>query len=129
MDNSGGKRLQVLIVDDQPRARHSLKALLTTLPQVGGFHEAETGKQAIAFVEHTTPDLVIMDVRMPEMDGLLAAQHIKTRWPQVKVVLLSMHADYELDAITLGADAFVCKGDPPSKLLATLSSVISSCLS
>jgi DNA-binding NarL/FixJ family response regulator len=127
MDTSKGKRLRVLIVDDQPRARHSLKALLTTLPQVGDLHEAGTGRQAIEFVEHTTPDLVIMDVRMPELDGLLAAQHIKTRWPQVKVVLLSMHADYEVDAITLGADAFVCKGDPPSKLLTTLASLMPSC--
>ena len=116
--------LQALIVDDQPRTRHSLMALLSTLPQVCGLHEAENGRQAIDCIENSTPDVVLMDVRMPQMDGLLATRHIKARWPQVKVILLSMYADYEVDAIILGADAFVHKGDSPAKLLATLASLL-----
>ncbi len=117
------KPLQILIVDDQPRARHGLMALLSTLPQVGRLHEAENGRQAVDFVENSTPDVVLMDVRMPVMDGLLATGRIKAHWPQVKVILLSMYAEYEVDAITFGADAFVCKGDAPAKLLATLASL------
>lgn len=116
--------MQILIVDDQPRARQSLKALLTTWPQVKEIREAATGQEAIHLVEESQPDLVLMDVRMPEMDGVEATRHIKARWPQVKIIVLSMYADYMADALAAGADAFVSKGEPPDRLLATLAAVI-----
>jgi len=116
--------VQVLIVDDQPRARQGLKALLATWPLVREIKEAANGKEALAFVEKSLPDLVLMDVRMPEMDGLEATRQIKAKWPQVKIVALSMYADYAADALVAGADAFICKGESPEKLLATLGAVV-----
>jgi len=118
------RHMQILIVDDQPRARQSLKALLATWPQVKEIREAANGQEAVHLVEESRPDVVLMDVRMPEMDGLEATRLIKARWPQVKVIVLSMYADYMADALAAGADAFVSKGEPPERLLATLAAVI-----
>jgi len=115
--------LEILVVDDQPRARQSLKALLVTCPQVEEVREAANGRQAVRLVKESQPDVVLMDVRMPEMDGLLATRLIKTRWPQVKVILLSMYTEYLDEALAAGADAFVSKGEPLERLLATLSAV------
>ena len=116
--------MQILIVDDQPRARQSLKALLVTWPQVKEIREAANGQEAVHLVEESQPHVVLMDVRMPEMDGVEATRLIKARWPQVKVIVLSMYADYMADALAAGADAFVSKGEPPERLLATLTTVI-----
>jgi len=116
--------MQILIVNDQPRARQSLRALLATWPQVKEIREAANGQEAVRLVEESRPDVVLMDARMPEMDGLEATWLIKARWPQVKVIVLSMYADYRTDALAAGADAFVSKGEPPDRLLATLAAVI-----
>jgi DNA-binding NarL/FixJ family response regulator len=65
-----------------------------------------------------------MDVRMPEMDGLKATVQIKALWPQVKVIVLSMYLEYQDEALALGADAFVGKGEAPDRLLDLLSAVV-----
>ncbi len=115
--------LQVLIVDDQPRARRSLKALLATCAQIETAREAADGRDALALVEERLPDVILMDARMPEMDGLQATRLIKTKWPQVKIIVLSMYAEYMDEALAAGADAFVSKGAPAEKLLTTLSAI------
>jgi YesN/AraC family two-component response regulator len=118
--------IKVLIVDDQPRARRSLIALLATCFQVEKAREAANGRDALALVEECLPDLILMDVRMPEMDGLQATRLIKTRWPQVKIIVLSLYAEYMDEALAAGADAFVSKGAPADKLLTTLSAITQS---
>jgi YesN/AraC family two-component response regulator len=99
-----------------------MKALLATCPEVEEIREAASGKQALSLVEASQPDVVLMDVRMPEMDGLEAARIIKARWPHVKVILLSMY-DYASDSSAAGADAFINKAEAPVKLLATLAAL------
>jgi len=116
--------IRVLIVDDQPRARKSLKALLSTWPRASEIREASNGGEAVQLVRELQPDLVLMDVRMPEVDGLTATRKIKARWPQVKVMVLSMYLEYEDEALAAGADAFVGKGEDPNKLLDLLSAVM-----
>lgn len=118
--------VRALIVDDQPRARKSLKALLSTWPVLQEAREAADGWEAVQLVEEGQPDVVLMDISMPGMDGLQATRLIKARWPQVKVVVLTMHGEYEAEALAAGADAFVAKGEPASHLLATLSAVTAS---
>jgi YesN/AraC family two-component response regulator len=100
-----------------------LKALLATCSQVETSREAVDGRDALACVEERLPDVILMDARMPEMDGLQATRLIKTRWPQVKIIVLSMYAEYMDEALAAGADAFVSKGAPADKLLTTLSAV------
>jgi DNA-binding NarL/FixJ family response regulator len=116
--------MQILIADDQTRARQSLKALLATWPTVERVREASNGQEAVLSVEETAPDVVVMDARMPEMDGVEATRLIKRRWPLVKVVVWSMYPEYEAEARSAGADAFVTKGEPPQQLLARIAAVM-----
>ncbi len=115
------KQLQVLVVDNQPRARQSMKALLATSPQVHAVREAINGIEALHRVEECQPDVILMDVRMPGMDGLEATRLIKRKWPLVKVIVLSMYPEYRADALFAGADAFINKGESPERLLGMLS--------
>jgi DNA-binding NarL/FixJ family response regulator len=115
--------MRILIVDDLARARKSMKALVGTHPQVGALKEATNGREAIALAESWAPDAILMDVCMAEMDGLQATRTIKARWPQIKVIVLSMYGDYEAQALAAGADAFVNKGEPPARLLQALDTV------
>jgi len=112
--------IRVLVVDDQLRARQSLKALLGTWPAIRAIREAANGKEALALIQESLPDVVLMDIRMPEMDGLEATRRIKARWPQVQVIVLSVYNEHMTEAAVVGADAFVCKCEPPEALLRAL---------
>jgi DNA-binding NarL/FixJ family response regulator len=118
------KPIQILIVDDQPRACRSMRALLSTWTRAADIHEASNGREALRLVEELPPDLVLMDVRMPEMDGLEATELIKARWPQVKVIVLSMYIEHGVEALSAGADAFVGKGEAPEQLLDVVSTMM-----
>ena len=96
------QHIRVLVVDDQPRARKSIKTLLATWRDAGQVREAANGREAVRLIEESRPDVVLMDVRMPEMDGIEATRLIKARWPQVKVIVLSMYPDYAADALEAG---------------------------
>ena len=117
------RKIKVLIVDDQRRSRQSLQALLATWPAAAGIREAANGVEALHLVEEFQPDLVLIDVRMPEMGGLETTQRIKDRWPETGIVVLSMYTDFEPSALAAGADAFVTKGEPPEVLLRILEAV------
>lgn len=112
--------MRILIVDDQKRTRQSLRILLNTLPAIKEIREAEHGREAVRLILEARPSIVVMDGRMPEMDGVEATQIIKARWPGVKVILLSMYPEYQEAAAQVGADAFVSKGQPPEELLDTI---------
>jgi DNA-binding NarL/FixJ family response regulator len=116
--------IRILIVDDQPRARKSVKALLSTWTRSAEVREASNGREALRLSEELPPDLVLMDVRMPEIDGLEATRRIKARRPQVKVIVLSMYVEHGDEALAAGADAFVGKGEAPEKLLDIVSTVM-----
>jgi DNA-binding NarL/FixJ family response regulator len=72
--------------------------------------EAADGVQALTIVSERHPDVVLLDVEMPVMDGIEATRRIKRVWPKVRVVVLTMHATYRALALDAGADAFVLKG-------------------
>ena len=121
------KALRVLIVDDQRRARQSLQALLATKFHPIEVHEAANGVEAVKCIEEWLPDIVLMDARMPETDGIEATRLIKRRMPQLNVIVLSMYAEYEAAALMAGADAFISKGEPPERLLAALAASTARC--
>ncbi len=120
------KAIRILIVDDQRRTRQSLKALLATNFQSMEMQEAANGVEAIHYAEDWKPHIVLMDARMPELDGIEATRIIKTKTPEVRVIVLSMYAEYQAAALAAGADAFVSKGEPPEQLLAALTAAASS---
>jgi CheY-like chemotaxis protein len=115
--------IRLLVVDDQPRARQSLRALLATWRQAKEIREAANGHQAVKLVEEFQPDIVLMDAQMPEIDGLQATRLIKARWPQVKVLMVSMYAEYKDDALAAGADAFIGKEKLATQLLTVLTTI------
>ncbi|MBN1136141.1 MAG: response regulator transcription factor [Anaerolineae bacterium] len=116
-----GRRVRVLIADDQPRARHSLRSLLATWPEIEVVGEAADGQEAVQLAGICDPDVVLMDLCMPVMDGLAATQAIKSHWPEIRVVVLTMYTDHTPDeAFAAGADAFQVKGKPAKELLSAI---------
>ena len=113
-------RLRLLLADDRPRTRRALRALLSTDPALEVVGEAEDGVATVAAVERVRPDVVLVDVQMPRLDGVAATRQIKERWPDVRVVAHSLAIERREEALTAGADAFVAKGSPISELLAAL---------
>lgn len=117
------QRVRVLIADDRPRSREGLRALLATSPNIEVIGEAENGKEAVRLVDDHCPDVVLMDVRMPIMDGLNATRCIKSRWPEVKVIILTLYSAYRTNALKAGAARFLIKGCPVEELLDAISLV------
>jgi DNA-binding NarL/FixJ family response regulator len=101
----------------QPQARTTDSAGERTLPRVEVVAEAPNGQEAVRLVEECCPDVVVMDARMPVMDGLEATRLIKSKWPEVKVIVLSLYSAYQAQALSAGADVFLIKGCPAEQLL------------
>ena len=116
--------MRIVIADDQKRTRQSLKALLSTSLPGTEIWEAADGAEALRLAEDTHPQLVVMDIRMPEVDGITATREIKSRWPGIKVLVLSMYPGRQEEARAAGADLFVGKGESPERLLCELSSLL-----
>jgi DNA-binding NarL/FixJ family response regulator len=108
---------RVVIADDSRRTRNGLRCLLVTCPGVDVVGEATDGWEAVELVAERRPDVVVMDAHMPGMDGLAATRAIKKRWPEVRVVVLTMYGARHSEAVSAGADAFLIKGCPPEELL------------
>ena len=108
---------RVLIADDRSRSRRGLQALLMTHPGIEVVGEAGNGQEALRLVEERRPDTVVIDAKMPAMDGLTATRMIKNRWPEVRVIMLTMYSTHRADALGAGADAFLVKGCLAQELL------------
>ena len=111
---------RVLIADDSARARDGLRALLATWPQITVVGEATDGQDAVRQVAECRPDVVLMDLHMPVLDGVQATQLIKQRWPSIIVIVLTMYSVEQPAALAAGADTFLIKGSAPERLLAAL---------
>lgn len=118
------KITRLVIADNSPRARRGLCAILAFQPGIKIVGEAADSEEAIRLVETCQPDGVIMDVRMPGMDGLEATRLIKGRWPQIKVIVLSMYGTYRDEALAAGADAFLAKGCPVVEFLDVVTRIL-----
>src|SRR6187401_2623323 len=119
--------MRVLLADDH---RLMLDGIRRALDEDGGFEvvgETQNGAQVLPLVGQTNPDLVVLDVRMPNMDGLQCLEEIRRRYPDVKVVMLSASTTQDLidGALRRGASAYVLKTVDPSDLPSTLRQVAS----
>jgi DNA-binding NarL/FixJ family response regulator len=117
METMAEERMRVLIADDRACARRGLRALLATWPTVEVVREASDGQEAVRLVGELQPHVVLMDVRMPGLDGLEATRLMKGKWPEVRVFVLSMHSAHRAEALASGADGFLVKGEATERLM------------
>jgi two-component system, NarL family, response regulator DegU len=110
---------RLAIVDDHELARESLQNMLADESDFEIVGEAANGRQALLLCSRLRPDLILMDVRMPEMDGLAATKEIKERYPETSVMMLTMHEnpDYLLEALKAGAAGYVLKDAPQEDII------------
>lgn len=103
--------IKVLIADDHTLFRAGIKLLLDKIPGVSVVGEASNGHEAIKLTAKTQPDLILLDIAMPGLNGLEAIEQILKTSPQARVLILSMHAseDYALDALRAGASGYLIK--------------------
>jgi DNA-binding NarL/FixJ family response regulator len=118
--------IKLLLVDDQPIVRHGLRMRLLMEPDITVVGEASSGEQVVALVQSLTPDIVLMDVEMPAMDGISATAALRDAQAQSAVVMLSIHDDVNTRARAqaAGAVAFVEKRGAVETLLATIRTAV-----
>ena len=114
--------IRVLLVDDQPAARRGLRVRFHLEPDLEVVGEASTGREALTLAQTLTPDVVLMDIEMPGMDGIEATAALRTIVPQSAVVILSIHDDVQTRgrAQAAGAVAFVEKRGGTDRLLSAI---------
>jgi DNA-binding NarL/FixJ family response regulator len=126
MNMASKARARILVVDDHELMRRGVKSLIfeNNLGEICG--EAENGEDAIAKVQELKPDLVILDVSMPVMNGLEAARHIRRVAPSIKILILTMHDSSQIASAAkeAGADGFLVKSDAAAKLVGSVKNLL-----
>ncbi len=114
--------LTLVIVDDHELVRHGVRAFLDAQPDLTVVGEAASGKEALALAEELVPDVVLMDLLMPDMDGIETTRRLKTVSPRSQVVVLTSHHDdgHVFPALRAGAISYVLKSIGPAELAATV---------
>jgi DNA-binding NarL/FixJ family response regulator len=117
--------IRTLVVDDQSMVRAGLRLLLSNEPDIDVVAEAGTGTEAVAQARRHHPDMVLMDIHMPELNGLEATRRIMAADAAAKVLILTTFNldDYVYEALRIGASGFVLKDDPPEQLIAAVRTV------
>ena len=117
--------VRIVLADDHTVMRNGLRLLLERQPHLQVVGEAADGRQAVALSESANPDVVIMDIGMPNLNGIEAARQIVNRNPRTAIAILSMHSDesYVLRALNVGARAYILKESAEDDLIRAVRSV------
>ena len=123
MKNTG---LKTLLVDDHILLRKGIISILRDLPEIGEIVEVGSGSRAIAEAAGRSYDLVLLDVTMPEMDGIETLKQLKKEQPGLKVIMLTMHPaeQYAIQSLQAGASGYLCKDCSPEELIAAVREVM-----
>lgn len=118
--------VRILLADDHAILRTGLRLMLSSVPNLEVVGEATNGKEALAKADELHPDLVIMDITMPEMNGIEAAMEVKRHHPRTKILMLTMHESEELlfRTIQAGASGYVLKKSADNELLDAIHQVL-----
>jgi DNA-binding NarL/FixJ family response regulator len=120
-------KIKVLIADDHQLFREGLAKLLGSDPEIEIIALAEDGEEAIEFVEKYNPDMILLDIAMPKMNGIEATRKLKTDYPDIKIIAVSMHKDkqYVKGALEAGADGYLVKNTRYQQLIDAIKMVYS----
>lgn len=118
-------KIRVLIVDDHAIVREGLRALIEAQPDIEVAGEATDGDEAVTMTGELLPDVVLMDITMPVLNGLQATDQIKKLYPDVKILALTMHEsdDYFFKILEAGASGYFIKGGSSTELIAAIHTV------
>lgn len=121
------KKIRVLIADDHPLVRDSFKMHLEKQPDIEIIGEAEDGEMAVQLAGKLMPDVIIMDISMPKMNGIEATMKIKSQWPNIEVLVLTVHDDTEhiLKILEAGATGYLTKKILGNRLIHAIRAVVS----
>ncbi|MBN6886416.1 RNA polymerase sigma factor (sigma-70 family) [Cytobacillus horneckiae] len=123
--------IKVLLAEDQVMVRQGLKAMIETDDEMKVTGEADNGKKAVSLCEKQFFDVAILDIRMPEMDGIEAAKILRSRYPHMRILMLTTFDDnqYVLDALKLGVSGYMLKNGDTESLIRSIKSALSGGLS
>ncbi|MBP1969209.1 DNA-binding NarL/FixJ family response regulator [Virgibacillus natechei] len=118
--------IRILLAEDQVMVRQGLKLMIETDEELQVTGEADNGKEAISLCEKQAFDLVILDIRMPVMDGIEAAKVIQSRWPKTKMLILTTFDDnhYVLEMLKIGVSGYILKNGDTDSLLRSIRSAL-----
>jgi DNA-binding NarL/FixJ family response regulator len=119
------RNIKVILADDHKLVRAGIKSLLESSDGVKVIGEAGDGREAIELTRSLEPDMVFLDIAMPELNGLQAAERINKEFPDVEIIILSMHLDeeYVIQALKAGASGYLLKDSAPGELRLALDTV------
>lgn len=118
------RRPRLVLADDHTLIVHGVRRMLEPECEVVGI--ASNGRSLIDLVQKTRPDLVLLDISMPQLNGIDAARQLRKSWPDIKIVFLTMHADrdYVIEAFRAGASAYLLKSSAEEELLSAIRKVL-----
>lgn len=109
--------IKVLIADDQKLIRESLKIVLDTYQDIQVIDTVGDGKQVLKSIKEQEPDVILMDIRMPNMDGTVSTKLVKQSYPHIKIIILTtFDDDFIFSALKYGASGYILKGVSPTEL-------------
>jgi DNA-binding NarL/FixJ family response regulator len=125
MNNNEPRKIRILITDDHPVVREGLSAMLSREGDIEVVGEAKNGVEAVSKAGELQPDIVLMDLRMPEMDGVEAMQRIKAEYPDIRFIVLTTYDsdEYIFKGIEAGARAYLLKDAPRDDLFKAIRAV------
>jgi two-component system, NarL family, response regulator NreC len=117
--------IKILLADDHRMIRSGLRALLERQPEFRIVAEASSGRETVALAETHSPDVAVIDIAMPQLNGIDAAREITANNPRIAIIVLSMHSDegYVLRALKAGARGYLLKDSPESDLISAIHAV------
>jgi two-component system invasion response regulator UvrY len=119
------RRMKILICDDHKIVRDGLRQILLQMAEVSFVGEAANGSETFSLLKHETFDIILLDISLPGMSGLEVLQLVKTKWPKINVLMLSMlpQEQYAIRALKLGASGYLTKDTASEELLVAIKKV------